>query len=209
MQHSSDSPVWSYEGEWETQLENERALVRRILEGDSAAFRVIVEEYGRMVTHIVSRMVYDRTEREDLTQDVFLRLYESLGRFEFKSKLSTYVARIAYNTCLNFLEKRRPSLFEDEFPERGGVESCPGPAAHPDVLAHRSGVAEILGREIAALPVRHRTALTLFHIHSLSYEEIGEVMGLPEGTVKSYLFRARKALHERLSGSYSREELES
>jgi RNA polymerase sigma factor (sigma-70 family) len=189
-------------------LLNERSLVRRILGGDRDAFRIIVEEYGRMVTHIVSRMVRDKSEAEDLAQDVFLKVYENLGGFEFRSKMSTWIGRIAYTTCLNFLEKKRPSLADDDLAEMGGVDTFPSAAPAPDAAAHRAGVAEILEREIGALPVKYRTAVTLFHLHGLSYEEIGEVMGLPGGTVKSHLFRARKQLHDRLASTYSREELE-
>jgi RNA polymerase sigma factor (sigma-70 family) len=162
-----------------------------------------------MVTHIVSRMIYDSTEREDLAQEVFLKVHENLGGFRFRSRLSTWIARITYHTCLNFLEKKRPSLIEDDFPERGGADAFPGTAPPPDAAVHRAEVAGILEREIRSLPVKHRTALTLFHMEGLSYEEIGEVMGLPDGTVKSYLFRARKELYERLTSAYSREDLES
>lgn len=190
-------------------MENERVVVQRVLEGDSDAFRVIVRQYGRMVTHIVARMIYDRAEREDLAQEVFLRVYENLGGFEFRSRMSTWIARIAYNTCLNFLEKKRPSLIEDEFPGVGGADAFPSTEARPDEDAHRAGVAGILERQIRRLPLKHRTVLTLFHMENLSYEEIGDVMGIPDGTVKSYLFRARKELFLRLSSAYSREDLES
>lgn len=190
-------------------MDNERSVVQRILGGDRAAFRLIVDEYGRMVTHIVSRMAYDEAEREDLAQEVFLRVYENLGRFEFRSRMSTWIARIAYNACLNFLEKKRPSLIEDEFPERGGVDAFEAGTSLPDLTAHRGEVAEILEREIRNLPLKHRTALTLYHMEGLSYEEIGEAMNLPAGTVKSHLFRARKELRDRLASTYSREELES
>ena len=162
-----------------------------------------------MVTHIVSRMVRDASEREDLAQDVFLKVYENLGGFEFRSKMSTWIARIAYTTCLNFLDKKRPSLIDDEFPYRGGADAFPSAVPAPDAAAHSAEIADILEREIAGLPVKYRTALTLFHLDGLSYGEIGEAMELPDGTVKSYLFRARKELHDRLSSAYSREELES
>lgn len=190
-------------------MDNERSLVQRILGGDRASFRSIVEEYGGMVSHIVFRMVQDESEREDLAQEVFLRVYQSLDGFEFRSKMSTWIARIAYNTCLNFLGRKRPALLEDEVPDGGGVDAFPSGLPAPDAAAHRVEVAEILEREIQRLPVKHRTALTLYHLHGLSYEEIGEAMGLPDGTVKSYLFRARQELHDRLASLYSREELES
>ena len=114
-------------------MENDRALVQRILGGDRAAFRLIVEEYGRMVTHIVSRMVRDASEREDLAQDVFLKVYENLGGFEFRSRMSTWIARIAYTTCLNFLDRKRPSLFDNEFPDRGGADAFPSAVPAPEI----------------------------------------------------------------------------
>lgn len=208
LQQSRLRPVQFNGGEWDTQLENERSLVRRILGGDRAAFRVIVEEYGRMVTHIVSRIVRDESEKEDLAQDVFLKVYENLDGFEFRSKMSTWIARITYTTCLNFMEKKRPSLADDDLEEAGGMDSFASATPAPDTVAHRAGVAEILEREIGALPLKHRTAITLFHLEEMSYDEIGEAMGLPVGTVKSYLFRARRQLRERLASTYSGEDFE-
>jgi RNA polymerase sigma factor (sigma-70 family) len=190
-------------------LENERVLVRRILEGDSEAFKHVVADHRRMVTHIVSRMVYDPADRADIAQEVFVRVYEHLDRFEHRSKLSTYVARIAYNTCLNFVAKMRPSLLEEDVQERGGMDTFAGAGPAPDTLAQRARIACILESEIAKLPLKHRAVLTLYHLEDLSYEEIADVLGIPVGTVKSYLFRARRVLRQRLGALYSREDLET
>jgi RNA polymerase sigma factor (sigma-70 family) len=190
-------------------VQEEKALVRRILYGDAEAFRKIIQAYGRLVNSVVSRMVLYEAEREDLSQEVFVKVYENLRHFRFECKMSTWIARIAYNTCLNFLEKKRPSLLGDELPDGGGADALPAGGPLPDEVAHRRGVSMLLEREIARLPVKHRVVLTLYHLLDMRYEEIGEALGLPPGTVKSHLFRARAELHRRLAASYSREELEA
>ena len=81
--------------------------IERILSGDQTAFRTLVEEYQRLVSHIVFRMVATKEDREDICQDVFMRIYQNLSDFRSESKLSTWIASIAYNACLNHLEKRK------------------------------------------------------------------------------------------------------
>jgi RNA polymerase sigma factor (sigma-70 family) len=188
-------------------LRQDEALVHDILGGDTGAFTSLMEKYKPLVIHVVYRMIRTDADREDLLQDVFLKVYQNLGGFGFRSKLSTWIARIAYNTCVNFMEKRREVLVDDEFPERGGFDAMPGRGPLPDTAAVRKDLSERLEAEIARLPAKYRTILTLYHLDWMTYQEIGEVLGLPDGTVKSYLFRAREHLREVLSAKYRREDL--
>ncbi len=191
----------------ERQVDEARDLVNRILAGDAKAFKSLVEQNQRLVSHIVFKMIPNETDREDLSQDVFMRVYRNLGRFEFRSKLSTWIARITYNTCGNYLEKKKIPLYEDLAREQETIDSCASRSPLPDEYVEKQEISERLREEIDMLPIQYKTIITLYHLDEMSYTEIGGIMKLPEGTVKSYLFRARKLLKERLTARFQPEEL--
>ena len=194
---------------------DERELVERILEGNRDAFLAFIDRYERLVKHVVFRMVDDDRDREELCQDVFVRAYRYLDGFRFESKLSTWLARIARNTCLNHLEKKEIPLYADEASSPDGASPDARAALNrvPDLEADVAGTAEdrqqrALVREgIQALSEHYRTALTLYHLEGMSVSQISEVMENPEGTVKSHLYRGRKKLKDWLLDRYQREEL--
>lgn len=141
----------------------------------------------RLVMQIVQRMVARAEDRKDLVQDTYLKAFNKLGSFKFEAKLSTWVARIAYNTCVNFLEKKKALLTGDSFahiPDTGSAEQR---------LLDKE-LQETLDKAIEILPPLYKTVFVLFHKEELSISEISEITSLPEGTVKSHLFRARKQL---------------
>ncbi len=188
-------------------MHENRALVERILAGDQYAFERLIKKYQKLVSHIVFRMVKNETDREDICQDVFIRVYRNLEKFRFESKLSTWIGRIAYNGCINYLEKKKVPLYDDITDEERKFEENIADQPGPDELAAESDISEKLKNMIAELPLKYRTIVTLYHLDELSYEEIGSVMNMPEGTVKSYLFRARKLLKEKLEKRYKGEDL--
>ncbi len=201
-------------------MQAERDRIEQVLSGDLQAFQALIEDYERLVCHIVFRMVTNEEDREEICQDVFVKVYQNLAKFEFKSKLSTWIGRISYNTCINYLKKRKLLLYDDlaEKESEGFgkstreatasyVESVSGDLPIPDEFMMNQEMTGFLFAEINDLPVKFRTIITLYHLDQLSYAEIGEIMNLPEGTVKSYLFRARKLLKERLLEKYPAEEL--
>ena len=174
--------------------------IERILAGDRVAFQTLVEDYQRLVSHIVFRMVSVKEDREDICQDVFLRIYQNLGEFRSESKLSTWIARIAYNACLNHLEKRKLVPLEEFSLTEQSVEGFLEKGRRPDEITGEKEMGMLLENEISRMPVTFRTILTLYHLDEMSYAQIAEVMGLPEGTVKSYLFRAVRKLQKELGG---------
>jgi RNA polymerase sigma factor (sigma-70 family) len=191
----------------EAETMDSEVLVKKTLAGNKKAFESIIQQHQRLVSHVVFRMVQNPADQEDVCQDVFLKVYENLGGFKFESKLSTWIARIAYNTCLNYLEKKRVPLFDDLAPEERSLETVPGNSSNPDETVEGKEISVLLRSEIDKMPVHYRTILTLYHLDQMSYKEIGETMDLPEGTVKSYLFRARRLLKDRLMAKYQREDL--
>lgn len=196
---------------------DERELVERVLEGDRQAFLTFIDRYERLVKHVVFRMVDDERDREELCQDVFVRAYRYLDGFRFESKLSTWLARIARNTCLNHLEKKEVPLYADEAPSpegeppdaRAALNRVPDPDSRRDVAetAVDRQRRDLVREGIQALSEHYRTALTLYHLEGMSVSQIGEVMDNPEGTVKSHLYRGRKKLKDWLLERYQREEI--
>ncbi len=186
----------------------DRELIYKIVSGETGLFREFIERHQGLVSHIVFRMISDPVEREDICQEVFIKAYANLANFRFDSKLSTWLGKIAYNTCLNHLSKKKVPLFDDCAPEGESIETQPGEdIPSPDGFASRTDISYILKKEIETLPIHQRTILTLYHIDGISYREIGEILELPDGTVKSYLFRARKSLKDRLEKKYRKEDL--
>jgi len=183
-----------------------RTQIERILAGDTQAFTDFVAQYQRLVSHIVFRMVKNESDQEDLSQDVFLAVYQNLSGFRFESKISTWVARVAYYRCLSHLEKMKTPAWSDIAAEGQSLDTVAGDYQTPDEYTERQDVSNRVRTEIDELPVHFRTILTLYHLEEMSYQEIGDIMDLPEGTVKSYLFRARKLLKKRLLARYGSEE---
>jgi RNA polymerase sigma factor (sigma-70 family) len=186
-------------------------LVDQVLKGDQQAFAQIVRQTGGLVAQIVFKMIPARGDRQDIVQDVYLKAFRNLSGFKFNAKLSTWLGKITYNTCLHYLEKKK-LVFLQDINEQDNDQLNPqqhGPSQN-DVEKQLSGkeLASILNSAIKTLsPPVYQTLITLYHQEELSYAEIGEITSLPEGTVKNYLFRARKALKENLLSNYKKEEL--
>jgi RNA polymerase sigma factor (sigma-70 family) len=198
-------------------VEDDKRIIEKILNGKTSTFRILVERYQRLVAHIVFRMVPNPVEQEEIAQEVFIKVYQYLATFKFNSRLSTWIGRIAFNTCMNHLRKEKIPLFEDLFTFPGDNRNTWKDRDHSEVLHEdRSDPAIHVEQEerqkkvqagIAALPVPYRLIITLFHLEELSYLEIAEITGLPEGTIKSHLFRGRKLLKEKLIAEYTGDEI--
>jgi len=169
---------------------------------DRGAFEAFVRQYQRLVFHVVCRMVPEPADQEDLCQDVFLKVYQNLSRFRQESKVSTWIARIAYNTCLNHLKRKKLRRTDDRYGDPKILEGLPDGGPAPDSQMEAEDGVRRLQIEMERLPVAYRTALTLFHLEEMPLWEIAQVMDLPENTVKSHLFRARRLLKARLDLKY-------
>ena len=194
----------------------DKELVNRVLRGDTQIFAAIIKNTGGLVAQIVFRLLSNPEDRKDIAQDIYLKVYKNLGDFKFQSKLSTWIGQIAYNTCFNFLEKKRVILLDNNLPENERNNSVLELAANrliniakneTENKLFRAELAEIMQSAVEVLPPLYKTLITLFHYEELSYEEIARITGLPVGTVKNYLFRARKVLKDNLLLHYKQEEL--
>ncbi len=197
------------------QLED-REIVKRITNGEDPVFAVLIRSTEGLVAQIMFKMVPNAEDRKDLAQDVYLKVYRHIRDFRCHCKLSTWVASIAYNTCYNYLEKKKlilpDNLSTAENPGNDLLEKMANrfiDFSTNESLANlfRSELADVLEQAISRLPQVYATLITLFHYQELSYEEIMEITGLPEGTLKNYLFRARKALKTYILLNYKQEDL--
>jgi len=195
-------------------IESEKKLVQNILDGESDNFRILIEQYRKLVSHIVCRLVSNPNDRDELGQEIFIKIYQNLQSFQFQSKLSTWIGRIAHNACLNYLRKKRIPLYDDQIANEdekdeniASINDVKSQTFLPDESLNQSQVSSFLNQEIESLPCQHREIISLFHLDNMSIKEICEIMKLPEGTVKSYLFRSRKILKDRLLAKYNPEEL--
>lgn len=182
---------------------DEKELIPRILHGDMKAFEVLVTQYQGLVFHVVNRIINTQEDKEDICQEVFIKVHQHLRRFEYKSRLSTWIARIAYLTAINY-SKKYSSGNTVSHPE--DIENYSFTHEHPGHLLDKKDVTAYINRLIAQMPEQYRTVLTLYHLNEFSYQEIEEITGFPEGTVKSYLFRGRKLLKDKL-GVYLKNEV--
>jgi RNA polymerase sigma-70 factor (ECF subfamily) len=189
----------------ETSLDD-KTLVESSLAGNRHAFATVIEKTQGLVAQIVFKMISDTEDREDAVQEIYLKVYQHLPNFRFQSKLSTWIARIAYNNCINSLRKKKIHLSLDD--ESGSVvHNDTRPQSHAEIDFSQKQLRGILAGEVEKLDPVYKTLVTLYHAEELSYSEISEITALPEGTVKSYLFRARKMLRDNLLRKYKREAL--
>lgn len=186
-------------------MTDDRALISRILNGDTQAFRLLIKQHERLVAHMVSRLVKQAEDREELCQDVFLKVFEKLGEFNFQSRLSTWIATIAYRYAINHLRKRK--LLLNDIPEEENFTAYFVEDANPESILEEQDMDGFVMTLVDQLPPQYKTVLTLYHLENMTYPEITEVTGMPEGTVKSYLFRARNLLKEKVKTYIGKEEL--
>lgn len=168
-------------------------LIQQVKNGNNNAFRFLVSKHQGLVLHIVGRMVQQHDEVEDICQEVFIKVFKTLKNFRGDAKLSTWIAKIAYNTAITHIRKlkRRGEVSYNEQPALISLEKDSG---LNQKVVEKEEAKKYLLQLIETLPVNYRTVLTLFHLEEFSYKEIEEITGMPEGTIKSYLNRARKIL---------------
>ena len=188
-------------------LDNEPALVDGLQVGSQDAFETLVRLYQAPIYNLAYRMLGDSAEASEATQEAFVRIYKAIGRFRGECGLKTWIYKIAVSACLNrrrwwkrwrdhvplSLDSPLPSSHESprflEVPDRG---------ENPEAVCARRETEQAVQRALGALAVEFRAVIVLRDIEGLTYEEIGETLGISMGTVKSRLWRARSRLRKRL-----------
>lgn len=175
-------------------LSDEDALIKRSIEGDHAAFAQLVERYAGAVFNLAYRMLGNAQEAEDASQEIFLKVYANLARFDRERKFSTWLLSIGSNYCIDRLRRRRFAwLTLDDT-----VLTIPNPGKGPEHSAIEREEHDAVQRALLRLPPAYREVAVLRYWHDLSYEEIVQALGLPESTIKTRLHRARRMLADAL-----------
>ena len=181
----------------------DEALVRSVLSGDRERFEVLVARYQTRLVNYLYRMVRNLEEAHDLTQEVFIRVYQALDRYDSQYRFSTWLFRVAQNAAIDVIRKRRIQLVpltrraDEGSDTMVDLELPDGQPAALEALPGRELDASIRSA-IDTLPWEYRELILLRHYGELAYEEIAEVKAMPLGTVKNKLFRARQMLKQQL-----------
>ncbi len=193
----------------------DQLLADKVLHGDTNAFKTIMKNTEGLVAQIIFKMIPTVEDRKDIAQDIYLKTFQKLGSFKFQSKLSTWVGQIAYNTCINYLEKKKLLLLNNNNDDKKSNDEAleilntniEAFSNETEKIIFKKELSKILKIEIDKLSPVYKTLITLYHNEELSYSEISEITELPEGTAKNYLFKARKTLRDNLLLTYKKEAL--
>lgn len=186
---------------------NDQIIINQIIEGNTNAFSVLVDNYKDLVFTLALRMVKNREEAEEVSQDTFIKVYKSLSKFQGKSKFSTWIYRVAYNTCLDRLKKIKREynvVAIDEYTEHQ-IKTLDNALDQMEAQEHKDKIQQCL----QLLPSDDSFLLTLYYFEEQSLEEISKVVGLTANNVKVKLFRSRKKLTSILKEQLEPEIIES
>jgi RNA polymerase sigma-70 factor (ECF subfamily) len=186
---------------------NDQVYIDNILNGDANAFTVLVDRYKDLVFTLALRMMKHREEAEEVAQDTFIKVYKSLNKFKGDSKFSTWIYRVAYNTCLDRIKKNKRQQYTVEINEytEHQVKTMDNALDQLEAKEREQSIQDCL----ALLPSEDSFLLTLYYFEEQSLEEIGKVVGLKPNNVKVKLFRGRKKLATILKKKLDNETIES
>ncbi|MDP2303158.1 MAG: sigma-70 family RNA polymerase sigma factor [Ignavibacteria bacterium] len=178
----------------------EKQIIEHLKNGDEFIYKYVYDQYSRMVYSVCFRMTGNKEEAEDVTQDVFIKLFNSINYFHEDSKLSTWIYQITVNTSLNRLRRKKVinflslNFWEDEKGEKEmAVDNIT-----PETNLEKSEIQQIVQEAINSLPAKQKTAIILSRYEELSYKEISKVMELGVSAVESLIFRAKENLAKKL-----------
>jgi len=177
-------------------------LIKLALEGDQQAYTEILKKYRAPLYNLLYRMVKNKMETEDLVQEAFIKAFNSLASFNDDYAFSTWLYKIAINNCIDHFRKKKLKTFPIDKPiesKDGNIKrEFPDVSYQPDKFLLSKEKDKLIDEAIQNLPEKYRTAILLRHSEDKSYEEISEIMGIPLGTVKARIFRAREMLKKQL-----------
>lgn len=181
--------------------DSDNEIIRLILDGDINLFAILQKKYKRIISNLIKKMIKDEDDIEDLIQETFIKAYNALPNFQFSYSFSSWIYRIASNTCIDFIRKKKFNfVYIDEYTgdDDNPVFEIKDSSYRPDIEYNNKEKKEFLNKVINQLPDNYRIIIKLRHDDELEYQEIADKLNIPIGTVKVNLFRARKQLFEAL-----------
>ena len=175
---------------------SDRLIIGQIVSGQKELFRLLVRRYERPVYGMGRSFFRNAEDASDFVQEVFLKVYRTLSRFEGRSRFSTWLYKIAFNTAINWVNRRKD--YQSLAVEEAGIEA--GDSDTPERTLIRNAARDAVLASLAELPERYRICIDLFFFYDRSYQEIESITGFPVNTIKSHVFRAKKLLKEKLEG---------
>ena len=186
---------------------DEKQCIEQAGKGNEEAFSQLVLQYEKQIYNLTLRMTGDRDTAFDLTQETFLKAWRAISLFQFDSKFSTWLCRIASNTCIDFLRKQKKrqtiSLTAVDEDNEAYEIAVSDSSLDPARIAEAAQDREIVFQALQSLPADYRIALSLRAIEDMSYDQIAEALNLSPGTVKSRISRARERIRRLLAGNFS------
>jgi RNA polymerase sigma-70 factor (ECF subfamily) len=189
--------------QWTAAGQHERQLVEAARRGDHRAFEALVLKYQDRIYRLVQRLVSGSDVVDDLAQEVFIRAYRAIGDFKGESSLYTWLYKIALNICRNHYRTRGRKPAHEELDEADGATGLEAAGGTPEDEFSRREFWDQVRLGLDELPAEQREAVVFCDLEGMSYEEMAGVIGVPIGTVRSRIFRGRRALQERLAPYYS------
>jgi RNA polymerase sigma-70 factor (ECF subfamily) len=177
-------------------------IIQQALQGDDLAFKRLMGKYHDAIFNFIHRMIRDREQVEDLTQEAFIKAFSSLKSFNEEYAFSTWLYKIATNNCIDFIRKRKLQMYSIDKPieakDSDYTFELPDETYQADKEIISGQRALLLRNAIEQLPEKYRRVIVLRHTEEKSYEEIAQALDLPIGTVKAHIFRARELLYKQL-----------
>jgi RNA polymerase sigma-70 factor (ECF subfamily) len=182
-------------------LLTDEQVIADVRRGESRKYALLVERHKDRAFSLAIRLTGSREDAEEIVQDAFLRAYRSLNLFRGEARFGTWLYRIVYNLSMSRISRTKAWLEYRDLNDDHAAHAGEQEAEQPSIVdaVEESELCEVVKREIAALPPMFRSAVTLFYFDDLSYEEVGDIMEIPLGTVKTYLFRGRNLLRQRVN----------
>lgn len=178
------------------------ALIRRALSGDQRAYKKLRQKYHESIYNLIYRMIRDKDEVEDLTQEAFIKAFMSLSSFNDEFAFSTWLYKIATNNCIDYIRRKKLQTFSIDKPieskESDYTFELPDSTYEPDQELIERQRKKLLEDAINSLPAKYRHVIHLRHVEEKEYQEIATILKLPLGTVKAHIFRAREMLNKYL-----------
>jgi RNA polymerase sigma-70 factor (ECF subfamily) len=182
--------------------EEDSRLIQKAIRGDDLAYKRLMQKYHDAIFNFIFRMVHDREQVEDLTQEAFIKAFSSLKSFNEEYAFSTWLYKIATNNCIDYIRKRKLQMYSINKPiesrDSDFTFELPDESYEADRELIDDQRARMLKEAIEQLPDKYRRVIHLRHVDEKSYEEIAAMLKLPIGTVKAHIFRAREMLYKQL-----------